>query len=313
MGLGNYTQSNEKRRLSGIIVQRGAQTGLSTVGMFLFGVPFTGVGAVVALIGLKVVPVNSASVHTPYFVLIAFGLVFGLAGLMIWGMAWKQLQSNRHRALALEHHISDPALEDYDWDPRGFRSHCWAKTIKSFAGAGFLALFLSMFNWWAWGPHGPWPLKVFVSLFDLWLVFALWQALLTLSRALRFGDSRIEFVHFPYHSNETIVVRWLTPSGMARANKGTFALRCVREFYETTGTGSNRTRYIVHEEQWSGTWQLDQAENFPPGKNIELEFQPATGPPVTCLSGPAIFYWEFEVNLSMPGPDFVETYLVPVY
>jgi hypothetical protein len=313
MGLGNYTQSNEKRRLSGMIVQRGAQTGISTVGMFLFGVPFAGIGTVVALIGLKVVPVNSASVHAPYAVLIAFGLVFGFGGLMIWSMAWKQLHANRHRALALKQHISEPALEDYDWDPRGIRSHCWTKTVKSFAGAGFLALFLSMFNWWAWGPHGPWPLKFFVSLFDLWLVFALWQALLALSRALRFGDSRIEFVHFPYRANETIVVRWLTPSGMARADKGAFTLRCVREFYETTGTGSNRTRNIVHEEQWSGTWQLSQPENFPPGKNIELEFPPAAGLPATCLSRPETFYWEFEVNLSMPGPDFKETYLVPVY
>jgi hypothetical protein len=313
MGLGNYTQSNEKRRLSGMIVQRGAQTGLSTAGMFLFGVPFTGAGAVVALIGLKVVPVNPSSVHAPYSVLIACGLVFGLGGLMIWGMAWKQLHADRHRKLALEKHFNEAALEDFDWDPRGFRSHCWTKTVKSFGGAGFLVLFLSMFNWWAWGPHGPWPLKIFVSLFDLWPVFALWLAVLTLSRALRFGDSRIEFTRFPYRANEAIVVRWLTPSGMARANKGTFTLRCVREFYEVTGTGSNRTRNIVHEEQWSGTWRLDQPENFPPGKNIELEFQPAAGLPSTCLSGPETFYWEFEVNLNMPGPDFKESYLVPVY
>ena len=313
MGLGNYTESNETRRLSGMIVQRGAQTGLSTTGMFLFGVPFAGVGVVVALIGLKIVPVNPASVHTPYSVLVAFGLVFGFGGLMIWGMAWRQWRSNHHRAFALERHINESALEDYDWDPRGFRSHCWSRTVKSFAGAGFLALFLSMFNWWAWGPHGPWPLKIFVSLFDLWLAFALCQAFLTLGRALRFGNSRIEFAHFPYRANEKIVVRWLTPSGMARADKGTFTLRCVREFYETMGSGSNRSRYIVHEEQWSGTWQLDRPENFPPGKTIDLEFQPATGLHATSLSGPETFYWEFEVSLSMPGPDFVETYLVPVY
>ena len=53
MGLGNYTQSSEKRRLSGVIEQRGAQTGIPTLGMFLFGVPFTGIGAFVTLIGLK--------------------------------------------------------------------------------------------------------------------------------------------------------------------------------------------------------------------------------------------------------------------
>ena len=313
MSLGNYTQSTEKRRLSGMIEQRGSQTGISTAGMLLFGLVFTGIGAFVALIGLKVVPVNPSSVHAPYPVLIVFGLVFGFAGLMIWSMALKQLRANRHRARALEQHVSEPALEDYDWDPRGFRSHCWAKTIKSFVGAGFFTLFLSMFNWLAWGAHGPWIVKVVVSLFDLVLIFFFWQALMTFSRALRFGDSRIEFVYFPYRVNETIVVRWLTPAGMTCADKGTFTLRCVREFYETTGSGSNRTRNIVHEEQWSGTWRMDQPENFPPGKNIELEFQPAADLPATCLSGPETFYWEFEVNLSMPGPDFKEAYLVPVY
>jgi len=313
MSLGNYTQSDEKRRLSGMIEQVGSRAALSTPAMFLFGVPFTGIGAFVALIGLKVVPVNPSSVHAPYFVLIAFGLVFGFSGLMIWSMAWGQWRADRHRAVVLEKHINEPALEDYDWDPRGFRSHCWAKTVKSFAGAGFLALFFSMFNWWAWMAHGPWVLKIIAIFLDLWLAFAVWLALLTLGRALRFGDSRIEFAHFPYRVNEKIVIRWLTPSGIARADKGTFTLRCVREFYDVTGPGSNRSRNIVHEEQWSGTWRLDKAENFAPGKSIEFEFQSAAGLPAASLSGPQTFYWEFEANLSMPGPDFKESYLVPVY
>ena len=313
MGPGNYSQSSEKRRLSGIIEQRGSQMGMSTLGLILFGVPFTGIGVFVALVGLKIVPVNPSSVHAPYFVLFAFGLVFGLGGLMIWRMAWRQSRANRHRALAQERHINEPALEDYDWDPRGFRSHCWTKTVKAIGGVGFLALFLSMFNWWAWVAHGPWMVKIIVSLFDLWLAFAVWLAVMTFSRAVRFGDSRIEFVHFPYRANESIVVRWLTPSGISRANKGTFTLRCVKEYYETTGTGSNRTRNVVHEEQWNGTWSLEQPEDFPPGKNVELEFQPGAGLPATCLSGSETVYWEFEVNLSLPGPDFKEAYLVPVY
>ena len=313
MSLGTYTQSDETRRLSGMIEQVGSRAALSTPAMFLFGVPFVGVGVFVALIGLKVAPVNPSSVHAPYFVLIAFGLVFGFGGLMLWNMAWRQLRADRHRAVALKKHISEPALEDYDWDPRGFRSHCWTKTVKNFAGAGFLALFFSMFNWWAWSPHGPWLLRVFVSLFDLWPAFTLWLAVLTFSRALRFGDSRIEFARFPYRVNEKIIVRWLTPSGISRADKGTFTLRCVHEFYEATGSGSNRSRSIVHEEQWSGAWRLDQPENFAPGKSMEFEFQPAAGLPATSLSGPQTFYWDFEVNLSMPGPGFKEAYLLPVY
>ncbi len=313
MGLGNYTQSDETRRLTGVIEKRGSQTGLPTWGMFLFGVPFTGIGVFVALIGLKVVPVKASSVHAPYFVLVAFGLVFGFGGLMIWSMAWGQWRANRHRAVALERHVSEPALEDYDWDPRGFRSHCWTKVIKGVAGTGFLALFLSMFNWWAWGAHGPWLVKIVVSLFDLLLVYTLWQTLMAISRAVRFGNSRIEFVQFPYRANEPMTVRWWTPPGITRANQGTFTLRCVREFYETSSVGRDRTRYLVHEERWHGVWTLERPENFSPGKNIELEFQPPAGLPATCLSGPETVYWELEIDLSLPGPDFKEAYLVPVY
>jgi hypothetical protein len=313
MSVGNYTQTEEKRRLNGIIEKRGAQSGLSTVGMFLFGLPFAGIGVFVACIGLKIAPANPSSVHAPYFVLTAFGLVFFGAGLLLWSMAWRQFSANRHRALALADHVSEPALEDYEWDPRGFGSHCWARTAKAIAFAGFMALFLSMFNWWAWFAKGPLMVRAVVSLFDLILVFVCWQALLMLSRAIRFGNSRIEFVHFPYRTNELIVVRWLTPPGIARANKGAFTLRCVKEWTETTGSGKNRSTTIVHEQQWSGAWSLDQPEDFPPGKNIDLEFKPIPGLPATSLSGTETFYWEFEVNLSLPGPDFKETYLVPVY
>jgi len=313
MGLGTYTQFSEIRRLSGMIERRGSQTGLSTPGMFAFGLPFVGFGTFFSLVGLKRVPVNPSSVHGPYWLVTAAGLVFALGGVMAWCMGWKQFQSNRQRRLAREHHINEPALEDYHWDPRGFRSHCWARTAKAIGGAGFFALFLSIFNWWAWFAPGPLMVKIIVSLFDLIFLFVAWQAVMTLSRAFKFGDSRIEFVHFPYRANESITVRWLTPPGIARANKGTFTLRCVKEWYEASGTGNNRTRNIAHEEQWHGTWSLEQPEDFPPGKNIDLEFQPPAGLPVTCLSGPKTIFWEFEVSLSLPGPDFKESYLLPVY
>ncbi|HWD94007.1 MAG TPA: hypothetical protein VG938_16875 [Verrucomicrobiae bacterium] len=313
MSVGNYTQSGEKRRLNGVIEKCGVQSGLSTPGMFLFGLPFASIGVWVTLVGLKIVPANPSSVHTPYFFLVAFGLVFVGGGLFLWSTAWRQFRSNRHRALALAHHVNEPALKDYDWDPRGFYTHCWATVAKSIAFAGFLALFLSMFNWWAWGAKGPLMVKAMVSLFDCVLVFVCWRVLLTFCRALRFGNSHIEFVHFPYRTSESIVVRWLTPPGISRANKGAFTLRCVKEWTETTGTGKNRTSVIVHEEQWSGTWSLDASEDFPPGKNMDWEFKPAPGLPATCLDGPETFFWEFEIKLSLPGPDFEETYLVPVY
>jgi hypothetical protein len=316
MGLGKYTESTAKCRLSGIVERRGLQSGLSTpgaFGVFLLGLPLAGIGVWITLVGLKFFPVNPSSGHAPYFVLTAAGVVFAGAGLLLWSTAWRQFRAKRRRAQAIAHHVNEPALQDYNWDPREFRSHCWTRSAQLIAFAGFLALFLSMFNWWAWIAKGPLMVKAIVSLFDLILVFVCWQALLTLSRAVRFGNSRIEFAHFPYRTNESIVVHWLTPPAIRRTNKGTFTIRCVKEWTETTGSGKNRSTVIVHEEQWNGAWSLDAPEDFPPGKNIDFEFQPAPNLPATCLSGPETFFWEFEVNLNLPGPDFRETYLVPVY
>jgi hypothetical protein len=313
MGLGTYTQSAEKRRLSGMIERRGLQTGLSTLGMLAFGAPFAGFGFFFTLVGMKVVHVNPSTVHAPYWVLTAAGVVFACAGILLWSMAWKQFQSNRRRALLQARHVNEPALEDYDWDPRGFRSHCWARVAKTIAGAGFFAIFLSMFNWWAWFAAGPLMVKIIVSLFDLILIFVCWQAVMAFSRAIKFGNSRLEFVHFPYRASEQIIVRWLTPHGIYRANKGTFTLRCVKEWPQTTGSGSNSSKSIVHEEQWSGTWTQNQPEEFSPGKNVEFAFTPPAGTPITCLSGKETYFWEFEINLDLPGPNFKESYLVPVY
>ena len=58
---------------------------------------------------------------------------------------------------------------------------------------------------------------------------------------------------------------------------------------------------------------LDQAQEFLPGKTVELNFDPPAGVPATCLSATPAFFWVFEANLSRPGLDFKETYLVPVY
>jgi hypothetical protein len=130
MGLGEYSESTEKRRLSGLSERRGSRTGLSTPAMFAFSLPFVGVGIFATLAGTKIVHGNPSSVHSPYFIQAAFGLVFAIAGLTLWNMAWRQFRSNRHRALALKQHASEPALEDYDWEPRGFRSHCWARANR---------------------------------------------------------------------------------------------------------------------------------------------------------------------------------------
>ena len=87
----------------------------------------------------------------------------------------------------------------------------------------------------------------------------------------------------------------------------------MQEWWESAGSGKNRSRRLIQEEIWSGTWQLDPADELLPGKTREFSFDPPAGAPPTSLSASKPIYWQFEVKIEMSGPDFVETYLVPVY
>jgi hypothetical protein len=155
--------------------------------------------------------------------------------------------------------------------------------------------------------------KAIVSLFDLILIAVWVQVVMALGRALKFGGSRVEFVRFPYRVAEPVIIRWQAAAGISGPRKGNFTLRCVEEWYESSGSGSDHSRYLVHEEVWSGTWQVERELDMVAGKMLELKFTPPASAPGSALSAAKPVFWELEVKLDLPGFDFVETYLVPVY
>lgn len=286
---------------------------MAWVVLLVFGAPFVGVGVWATLAGTKVISIDPGNLHAPHWVLAAFGLVFALAGLMVWSMGWRQFQANLRRRRALANKANDPALADYLWDPRGFTAPRWSRAAKAVGGVILLAIFLSIFNWWAFGADGPWPVKIIVGLFDMILAWAAWQAVMAIGRALKFGPSRIEFGKFPLRPGETAALRWLVPRGIGRVAHGTFTLRCVEEWYETTGSGKNRSRTLVQEQVWGKTGHVADARTLSPGKTEELQFELPADVPSTSLSSGKTVFWELAVELDLAGLDFKETYLVPVY
>ena len=313
MNLDRYESSADRQRLSGRTERRGSKTGFPTWGAFAFGGVFVVAGTLIILVGAKVVAVDPKGVHAPYWVLTVFGAVFALAGTMVWGMAWKQFNASRRRKEMLRRYAGETALADYDWDPRGFAVNRWLRPVKALSAAAFVTLFLSIFNYWGFWTKSPWMVKAMVMLFDLILLAVWWQAGLLLGRAIKFGGSRIEFAEFPFRLPKPVVVRWQPGTGLVRANKGSFTLRCVQEWFETHGSGKNRSSRMVHEQIWSGTWFLDQTYTFQRGEDIELGFEPGMDVLPTSLQADRPVFWELEVKLDLPGLDFEETYLVPVY
>ena len=302
-----------RRRLTGRTERRGSQMGLPTWGAFLFGGTFVAAGTTIILAGTGVIHVKPSSVHAPYWILTVFGAMFAAAGFMVWAMAVKQFRSRRRREQAASLHAGEPALDDYDWDPRGFQGPRWKRAAAALGRCLFLSLFLSAFNFWAFWANGPWLVKGVVTLFDLILLAAWWEAFIRLGRALKFGGSRIVFNPFPCRLSGPIAIRWRPAKGIVQTSKGSFTLRCVEEWFESHGTGKSRTTTMIHEEIWRQTWVLDEARMFRSGEEIVLQFDQPAGALPTCLSADRPVFWEFEVKLDLPGLDFEETYLVPVY
>jgi len=302
-----------RRRLSGRTERRGSHMGLPTWGAFLFGSLFVAAGTLIILVGAKVIPVKTRDVHAPFWVLTVAGATFAAGGFMVWGMAIKQYRSRRRHAEAARLQANEPAFADYAWDPRGYEGSRWKKAGYALGGAFFMSVFLSMFNYWAFWAKGPWMVKAIVIIFDLILLAVWWEAFLRLGRAIKFGGSRIVFGSFPSRLAEPIAIRWRPAKGIVQTSKGSFTLRCVEEWFETRGSGKNQSTTMVHEEIWRQTWLLDESVLFRSGEEIVLNFDAPSGAPATCLSAEKPVFWEFEVKLDLPGLDFEETYLVPVY
>ena len=304
-----------RRRLSEAGEQRGSQVdGFSSAwGAFAFSSVFVVAGTLILLVGTRLIPVDPKGLRAPWWVLTVFGTVLALAGSLVWGKAWKQFAATQRRREIARQHSAEPALVDYGWDPRGFAAPRWKPAATALGGALFMTLFLSIFNWWAFFAEGAWQVKAIVILFDL-ILLAVWgEAGIRWGRALKFGGSRVEFAHFPYRLTEPVVIHWQPATGIVQIRQGTFTLRCVEEWFEQRDNDKDRSRQMVHEEIWSGTWHQDQERALEPGKRVELRFDlPAAAPP-TCLSAAKPIFWELAVKLDLPGLDFAETYLVPIY
>jgi hypothetical protein len=286
---------------------------LPTAGAFLFGGIFVVVGVLIMLVGLRVIPVDPQGVHAPRWVLTVFGGVFAAAGLFVEAMALRQLRCERRRREAARQFPNEPALADYGWDMTGFAVPRGRGAIQALAGAVFLTLFLSIFNHRAFFTKSPWLVRAIVVVFDLILLAVWWETARRVGKAFKFGGSRIEFAQFPYRPGQPVIVRWRPADGIVQARRGSFTLRGVTEWVEHRGSGKNRSAHLVQEEFWRATWHLDEPYWFRRGDAVEWQFDLPADAPTTQLSADKPVFWEFEVKLDLPGLDFEEVYLVPVY
>lgn len=207
-------------------------------------------------------------------------------------------------------------MQDHPWNPTGFSPKRWKPAIQGFSTAIFLSVFLSIFNWWAFGSgEGPLMVKIIVSIFNLILIFVWWNAVKSVIHAIKFGHTRLEFGQFPYYLGDWFQARILLPSNIERVEHVDLVLRCVQEFYATSGSGKNRRKSLVHEQLWAEEQELSGAEIGPWPRYLNATFvlPAAIVAPGSQITSEKPVFWELEMEMKVPGVDLTQRYLVPVY
>lgn len=292
---------------------RGHPSGFSPQGGLIFGFVFVSVGVWITLVGLRLIE-PGGHFTIPREFLVPIGAVFAGIGFFIWMQTWRRRSAEvRHQRLRTLH-PDEPALADYAWNPSGSPSRLRAHAVRATIIAGFFILLLTPGNYIAFAKtDAPLLVQIGIIVFDLVTIYLLYDAALRWGRAIKFGQSFLRFDTFPFSTRTPVKLAWIAPEGCKGDATGTFTLRAVREWYEAGGRGKSDSTRLVHEQQWAATWKITTPSRIVPGAVCELVFDLPPGAPSTSFHAERPLFWELVVDLHLPGVDFQETYLVPIY
>lgn len=279
----------------------------------VLGAFLCGAGIVSALAGFRVINPATLGVKAPAEAFTAAGAALALLGLFAWEKAWRDTQSERRHQQLRRQHPNEPALTDYEWDPAGARSQLHQQALRATMVAVLFCLFIAPFNYLLFKEEVPLLMSIVVGAFDALCVFTLGNAGVRWGRAFKFGQAELRFDRFPCSTREPVRLTWIAPSGCSGAATGGFTLRAIVEWMETHGSRKSRQTRVVHEQRWCASWVLESPTLITPGMNCELVFDLPPDAPSTAMRAARPLFWELEVSLNLPGLDFKDTYLVPIY
>lgn len=304
--------SNNPVRLHATHV-RGHASALSFRGGLIFGLILVALGTWIVLIGLRVIePGGRFSI--PREMLVPIGIVFAGPGFFVWMQtARRHFAEARHQRLRALH-PDEPALADYPWNPSGSPSRLRTHAVRATILTAFFVVFLSPANCIAFAKNdAPLFMQIGIVIFDLIALYLIYDAALRWARAFKFGNAFLRFGTFPFSTRTPVKLAWIAPQGCKGEATGAFTLRALHEWYETGGTGKSRSTRLVHEQHWSASWKIGAPSQITPGQVCELVFELPSGAPSTSFHAERPLFWELLVDLHLPGIDFQETYLVPIY
>jgi hypothetical protein len=284
----------------------------STIFLFLFSLPFAGVGLFALVQGIRELIAGKSHDGLPLCIV---GLVFSLAGfglmsVAVWGR--KKLQKDAE----LKARFADkPWMMRDDWADGKIKSSASGQLIiylvfaAAFCGIGGLGTALAVPDALHKHQYGGLMVLLFpaVGIGFLIAFINVWRS------QRRFGKCFFELAQTPIPLGGTLDGMIQTGKPLKLEHELNLKISCVRQV--TTGSGKNRStnEYILWQEEKIYSSQANLPEPEPGHTGIPVHFKlPDNQPESIADSGDGI-HWRLEVKSKMRGPGFHAIFDLPVF
>lgn len=241
--------------------------------------------------------------------LIVFGLFIAVAG---GSLAWFAYKGVRLRKLRERASGQAPWLYDFPWDRQGTTDAGFKQFFRVLYAISMMSIFLAtlqalMFRH-ADGTGSSVFLSIIFGLFDIGLLIGFGAAAYLFMRAVKYGTNRVLFHSFPLQPGQDIAVSFVADKRLR--NQALHAeLQYIKEYYESSGSGTGRMSSLVFEQLYS-----QKGEFSTDGSGIaNLTFRLPLDARSTDLIGSPPCYWELEITAKVPGIDYRGIFLMPIY
>lgn len=283
-------------------------------GAIIFGSAFAGMGLFIILIATGVIPTDEGSANAPMWVVGFCGAIFAVPGLwlMLHGLVSLRVEARKRRVEA--ECPTQPWRADYPWSEQGIRDRQASGVRQMLFGMLFMIMFVTPFNYIAFESGSKGAMGYVFACVDGFAAVYAGMFFYRFSRWMKYGTGRVQFLRFPYFLGEQLNLNYIPARKLTGIQKLTCTVRCIREAYETHGTGDQRHESVVCYELYSDLKELDAAalsNSYDRAIGVQFDL-PENGESTRIAERPPI-YWELEVAAEARGVNLYSKFLLPVY
>ncbi|GIX47713.1 MAG: hypothetical protein KatS3mg131_1924 [Candidatus Tectimicrobiota bacterium] len=274
-----------------------------------------GGGAIALAIGIVAVVAGVAlMLFKVHIVAFSGGGCFAMAGLALLSACHKDYKRHKFKEKQLRRYPGEPWRGDYPWNEAGVESG-QLHLLGWLLGLAFFVFFLLPFNWVIFKDPPPskylfiaWSL--FTGLFDLLIPAYLYVMVLHILKYRKYGRSRLAFRKFPFFLGDEVHVAFSKTRG-GRLERVEFTLRCLEQYYVRRAADHESATKVVY-QRYKDTQVVTPEDRL--ASEVEVRFPLPDDPDLsTRLTEYPNICWELEVRARVPGVDFHDSYLLPVY